>query len=499
MSDDLCYWSAREVAAAIRERRISPLEVFEAVARRIEAVNPRINGYVTLTLDQARDAAREAQEALHRTSDLGPLHGVPVAVKDDLAVRGVRYTCGSNLLSDHVADSDDLTVERLRRAGAIILGKTNLPEFGHKGTTDNLLFGTTNNPWDLTRTAGGSSGGSAAVVAAGLAYLALGTDIGGSVRIPASCCGVVGHKPSLGRVPRVPVGNFFNTAWTAGPIARTVADCALGLEVVSGPDIRDPFSIPSFAPWELDLEGELSGLRIGWAPNPTNAPVEPVVADAGRKTLERLESLGARIETRREKLPIPHGPLRSLLAGDALLVFVLADMHPPWRSLLLRVMGWFNKRYRFSPSFAPLARRGYSLPLWRYIAAQKEMTDFVEKSVWALFGECDLLATPTIALPPFPHPGAGQLGPAQVAGQRIEPHIDWMFTWPFNLSGQPAASVPCGWTTDGLPIGLQIVGRRCQDSLVLRVAGAIERLQPWAGRRPGVIAAGPGAPPGVVE
>jgi Asp-tRNA(Asn)/Glu-tRNA(Gln) amidotransferase A subunit family amidase len=495
VSDDLCYWSAREVAAAIRERRVSPLEVFEAVADRIQAVNPRINGYVTLTLDRARDEARHAQEALVRAGDLGPLHGVPVAVKDDLAVEGVRYTCGSNLLSGHVADHDDLTVERLRRAGAIILGKTNLPEFGHKGTTDNLLFGATNNPWDVTRTAGGSSGGSAAVVASGLAYLALGTDIGGSVRIPASCCGVVGHKPSLGRVPRVPVGNFFNTAWTAGPIARTVADCALGLQVVSGPDLRDPFSTPPLSPGELTLEGDFSGLRIGWTPSPTTAPVEPVVAEAARTTLGLLESLGVRVEDRREKLPIPHGTLRSLLAGDALLVFVLAEMHAPWRAQLLRALGWLSEKYRFSPSFASMARRGYRLPLWRYIAAQKEMTDFVEKSVWGLFGECDLLATPTIALPPFPHPGVGQLGPARVAGREIDRHIDWMFTWPFNLSGQPAVSVPCGWTEDGLPIGLQLVGRRCQDGLVLRVAAAIERLQPWAARRPPVAEAEPSAAP----
>jgi Asp-tRNA(Asn)/Glu-tRNA(Gln) amidotransferase A subunit family amidase len=495
LSNDLCYWSAGEVAAAIRAKRLSPLEAFAAVEKRINAVNPKINGYVTLTLDQARDAARQAQEALMRTGDIGPLHGVPVAVKDDLAIKGVRFTCGSNLLSEHIAEYDDLTVERLRRAGAIILGKTNLPEFGHKGTTDNLLFGATNNPWDLTRIAGGSSGGSAAVVAAGLAYLALGTDIGGSVRIPASCCGVVGHKPSLGRVPRVPVGNLFNTAWTAGPIARTVADCALGLQVISGPDLRDPFSIPPFAPGELALDGDLSGLRIGWTPSPTGAPVEPVVADAGRKTLGLLESHGVRVEDREEKLPIPHGALRSLLAGDVLLVFVLAEMHSPLRSFLLRVTSWFSRRYRFSPSFAPLARRGYHTPLWRYIAAQKEMTDFVEKAVWALFGECDLLATPTIALPPFPHPGVGALGPAQVAGRSIDRHVEWMFTWPFNLSGQPAVSVPCGWTAEGLPIGLQLVGRRCQDGLVLRVAAAIEGLQPWAGRRPLAVAAEPGAAP----
>lgn len=499
MSDELCYWSASDVAAAIRERRLSPLEVFDAVAKRIETVNPKINGYVTLMLDQARDAAKQAQEALLGPGEIGPLHGVPVAVKDDLAVKGVLYTMGSKLRSDCIADEDDLTVERLRRAGAVILGKTNLPEFGHKGTTDNLLFGATNNPWDLTRVAGGSSGGSAAVVASGLAYLALGTDIGGSIRIPASCCGVVGHKPSFGRVPRVPADNFFNTAWTAGPIARTVADVALGLRVVSGPDVRDPFSLPALSPKELDLDGDLSGLRIGWSSSPTAVPVEPIVADVARKTLSRLESIGVKIEERQERLPIPKDSLRSLLAGDALLAFVLgyqdsplAKMRPPLRSLLLRVKGWRDSRYRFSPSFAPMARRGFHTPLWRYIAAQKELTDFVEKSVWALFGDCDLIATPTIALPPFPHPGISELGPAQVAGRSIDRQVEWMFTWPFNLSGQPAVSIPCGWTADGLPLGLQLVGRRCEDGLVLRVAAAVERLQPWSGRRPAGIAAWPG-------
>jgi Asp-tRNA(Asn)/Glu-tRNA(Gln) amidotransferase A subunit family amidase len=486
VNDDLCYWSATRVAAAIRRRELSPVEVFDALARRIEAVNPTINGYVTLDLDRARDEARRAQEVAACAGALGPLHGVPVAVKDDLAVAGLRCTCGSRLLADHVPREDDLTVSRLRRAGAVIVGKTNLPEFGHKGTTDNSLFGATSTPWGPGRTAGGSSGGSAAVVAAGLAYLALGSDIGGSIRVPASCCGIVGHKPTFGRVPRVPAGNFFNTAWTAGPMARSVADTALGLRILAGPDVRDPFALPPLGKDELALEGDLDGVRIDFNPSPTGAPVEPVVAEAARAAAWRLAEAGARVDDARGNLPVPRRAIDEVLAGDSLVVFALAGMASRWRALLFRVAGWFSPRYRFSPSFARLAWRGFRVSLARYVAAQAELTDFVETHVAALFGEFDLLATPTIALPPFPHLGLGALGPDRVAGERIDPHIGWLFTWPFNLTGQPAVSVPCGWTADGLPLGLQIVGRRCEDGLVLRAAAALERLQPWEGRRPPV-------------
>ncbi len=484
MSEDICYWPAVQVAAAIRARQLSPVDVVEAVSQRIEALNPRINGYVTLDLDGARAAAKRAQEALVHQGEIGPLHGVPVAVKDDLDVRGLRCTCGSNLLADYTADDDDLTVTRLKKAGAIILGKTNLPEFGHKATTDNLLFGATNNPWGLDRIAGGSSGGSAAVLAAGMAYLALGTDIGGSIRVPASCCGVVGHKPSFGRVPRVPADNFFNTAWSAGPMARTTADVALGLRVLAGPDPRDPFCLPRLDEADLALDGDLKGLRLGWSPSPTGAPVEPVVAQAAQQAIGRLVSLGIEIMPVKATLPMPKQALDCLLGGDSMLVFVLAGMASPWRAFLLRVLGWFKTRYRFSPSFAPFAHRGFHTSLARYIAAQKEMTDFVENSVAGLFEGIDVLATPTIALPPFPHPGLDQLGPETVAGQAIDRHLGWLFTWPFNLSGQPAISIPCGWTAEGLPLGLQLVGRRCQDGLVLRLAAALERVQPWAQRRP---------------
>jgi Asp-tRNA(Asn)/Glu-tRNA(Gln) amidotransferase A subunit family amidase len=475
------------VADAIRRSEISPLDVFEAVARRIEAVNPRVNAYCTLDLDRARKAAHEAKEALTRNSPIGPLHGVPLAVKDDLAVQGMLYTCGSNLMASFQAEHDDLTVERLKRAGAVILGKTNLPEFGHKATTDNLLFGATSNPWNLDRIAGGSSGGSAAAVAAGMAYLALGTDIGGSIRIPASCCGIVGHKPSLGRIPRVPAGNFFNMAWTSGPMARTVADVALGLRVLAGPDLRDPFSLPSLGDGELDLTGDLRGVRIAWSRSPTGGPVEPIVADAARSKLELLKSQEVHILETSDTLEPPRGAVDDVLSGDFILVFELMGLGSWWRFTTMRMLGWFSKKYRLSPSFASFARRSFRTNLRRFIAAQNQITDFVEKTANRIFEDHDLLASPTLALPPFAHPGIAGLGPSAVNGQPIrDRHLGWLFTWPFNLTGQPAVSIPCGWSVDGLPLGLQIVGRRGADSLVLRVAAAIERLGPWDDRRPPV-------------
>lgn len=486
MTEAIHYWSATTVADAIRRGEVSPVEVFEAVARRIESVNPRVNAYCTLDLDRARQVAIAAQEALTRNGSIGPLHGVPVAVKDDLAVQGMTYTCGCNLMAAYKAEYDDLTVERLKRAGAVILGKTNLPEFGHKGTTDNLLFGTTRNPWNLDRIAGGSSGGSGAAVAAGMAYLALGTDIGGSIRLPASCCGIVGHKPSLGRIPRVPAGNFFNTAWASGPMARTVADAALGLRVLAGPDPRDPFSLPAPGSEELDLMGDLRGLRIAWSQSPTGGPVEPVVVDAARAALGSLEALGVQVQEIEDRLEAPRQAVDGVLSGDCMLMFVLMGVDSWWRFTALRMLGWFSKKYRLSPSFAPLARRSFRTSLRRYITAQKEITDFVEKTAHQIFEAHDLLASPTVALPPFPHPGLAELGAREVCGQPVDRHLGWFFTWPFNLTGQPAISIPCGWTEDGLPLGLQIIGRRGADGLVLRAAAAIERARPWGDRRPPV-------------
>jgi Asp-tRNA(Asn)/Glu-tRNA(Gln) amidotransferase A subunit family amidase len=317
--EDICFLSASEIAERIRAGELSAVEVTTTILRRIHALNPELNAYCKGAIDHkgAVRAAREADRFV-RTADREalaskPLLGVPVAVKDDLEVEGLPYTSGSMLNKDKKPDYDDVAVGRLRAAGAIILGKTNLPEFGHKGTTDNLLFGTTNNPWDLEKSAGGSSGGNGTALAAGLAYLALGTDVGGSIRKPASFCGVVGLKPTFGRVPRVPAGNAF-TVWVTGPMARTTADIALLMRVISGPDERDPYSLPEVAPHEWKVNQPLPGkLRVAWIPNLLGLPVEPVVA---QKTEAAVQLLGRQFRGV-EIIPVkdppwPEAPLEAL-------------------------------------------------------------------------------------------------------------------------------------------------------------------------------------------
>jgi aspartyl-tRNA(Asn)/glutamyl-tRNA(Gln) amidotransferase subunit A len=469
-NDDLCFLSATQLAADIRAGKVSPVEAVEAVAARIDRLNPKLNAYVTLDLDNARKDA----EAKHRMrdSDRGPLHGVPVAIKDDLAVNGLRFTCGSQLRAKEIAAYDDLTVARLRQAGAIVIGKTNEPEFGHKGITDNKLFGTTPTPWNLKRTAGGSSGGSAAAVAAGLAYIALGTDIAGSIRIPASCCGIVGHKATLGRIPRVPSYNAFVTQWFIGPLARTVADTALAMHVLAGPDDRDPFALPAMSEEEQSLEGNLNGLRLTFCPQPTGVPVVSEVAAAADRTVHLLAQRGVKITVREKPLPLaPLEALRVLFRAVSLADAGIQDE-----------ADFAAKQLLLTDSFAAFIEPGLKMTLADYLMAQCQLTTFLEQSAPEYWRDCDILATPTLAVPPFA--ADLPLGPEQVNGQKIDPQMEWAFTWPFNLTGQPAASIPCGWTRDGLPMGLQLVGRRGDDGLVLRVAAAIEMLAPWSHRRP---------------
>jgi aspartyl-tRNA(Asn)/glutamyl-tRNA(Gln) amidotransferase subunit A len=472
--DDLCYMSAVELSAQLRARKISPVEVVDALAERIKRLNPKLNAYVALDLDNARKDAemKHKMRQQHPDGDLGPLHGVPVAIKDDLGVKGLPFTCGSRLRENEIAEYDDLSVARLRKAGAIVLGKTNEPEFGHKGVTENRLFGTTPTPWNLQRTAGGSSGGSAAAVAAGLAYLALGTDAAGSVRIPASCCGIVGLKPSLGRVPRVPGYNAFVTQWFIGPLARTVVDTALALRVLAIPDDRDPFALPAPADKDLSLEGDLRGLRLVWCPRPTGIPVEAGVAGPAEKTVRLLEQRGVKM-TAREK-PLPPAPLEAIRVIFRAVALAEAGIRDE--------ADFKKKRDLLTDTFAAFIEPGLRRTLWDFLAAQGQVTTFLEQYAPEYWKDCDILATPTLAVPPFSTDLP--LGPERVAGQKIDPHLDWAFTWPFNLTGQPAVSIPCGWTEDGLPLGLQLVGRRGADGQVLRVAAAIEALAPWSGRRP---------------
>jgi Asp-tRNA(Asn)/Glu-tRNA(Gln) amidotransferase A subunit family amidase len=472
--DDVCYLSAVELAARIRARAVSPVDVIDALSARTNRLNPKLNAYITRDLVNARRVAemKHKERWEHPAADLGPLHGVPVAIKDDLEVSGLPFTCGSLLRKGVMGETDDLTVARLRDAGAIILGKTNEPEFGHKGVTENRLLGTTPNPWNLERTAGGSSGGSAAAVAAGLAYLALGTDIAGSVRIPASCCGIVGLKPSFGRIPRVPGYNAFVTQWYIGPLARTVADAALALRVLAGPDARDPFSLSSPGKDELSLQGDLRGLRLNFYPCPTGIPAETEVMQAAETTARLLDKRGVKVLLRRDPLPgAPLDALKVIFRAGCLADAGIADE-----------ADFRTKRDFLTDTFAEFVESGLKLTLRDYLESQARVTTFLERSAPDYWNDCDVLATPTLAVPPFST--KLPMGPDHIAGEEVDPQVGWTFTWPFNLTGQPAVSIPCGWTKDGLPLGLQLVGRRGADGLILRVAAGIEEQAPWSDRRP---------------
>ena len=465
-SDELCWRSATELTAMIRRKTVSPVEVVEAILARIERVNPRLGAFVTVTADEARRAARAAERAVMRKgARLGPLHGVPFSVKDLVITRGVRTTFGTPLFRDNVPVEDAPMVARLQAAGAIMIGKTNTPTFGWLGATHNLLFGPTRNPWHLDRTPGGSSGGASAAVAAGLGPLAVGTDGGGSIRIPASFAGVVGYKPSYGRIPIYPA----SAAWSLshiGPLTRTVADAALVLQVTAGPDERDPCSLPAAdVAYAKRLGRGVKGLRVAYADDlgggePVDAEVRRVAARAARA----FRDLGCRVESAAPGWPSPGECWYEIFLGG------VATRLAPYR----------DRRADLEPGLLRLIDEALANAPTRFIQA------WFDRLAWwqhprAFFEKYDLLVTPTVACPPFP---IGLDHPTEVAGKPVSPYGWIPFTYPFNLTGQPAASVPCGFTREGLPIGLQIVGRRFDDGAVLQAAAAFERARPWANARP---------------
>jgi aspartyl-tRNA(Asn)/glutamyl-tRNA(Gln) amidotransferase subunit A len=464
--DALCWMSGTEHAALIRRKKVSPVEVVDAVLERIAALNPRLNAYCTVTADGARKAARAAERALtRRSATLGPLHGVPFSVKDLVVTRGVRTTFGTPLYRDNVPTEDAPMVSRLTAAGAIMIGKTNTPTLGWIGATHNLLFGATRNPWDTETTPGGSSGGASAAVAAGMGSLAVGTDGGGSIRIPASFAGIFGHKPSFGRIPVVP----WSAAWSLshiGPMTRTVADAALVMNVCAGPDERDPHSLPSErVDYVKALKGDLGGLRIAWSTTLGFADaVHPEVAATCARATKAFREAGARVEEVRADWPSPRDAWHTIFCGG------IATRLAPYR----------ERREDIEPGLLDLVDWYLKQPPTAYVDAW-----FARLAWWqhprALFEKYDLLLTPTVACPPF---AVGLDNPSEIDGTPVPAYAWTPFTFPFNLTGQPAASVPCGFTTRGLPIGLQIVGRRFDDVSVLRASAAFERARPWAAARP---------------
>jgi Asp-tRNA(Asn)/Glu-tRNA(Gln) amidotransferase A subunit family amidase len=400
---------------------------------------------------------------------LGPLHGVPISFKDLTPTAGIRTTFGSKIFEHHVPQEDAVVVERARRAGAVILGKTNTPEFGCKGVTDNRIFGHTRNPWNLERIAGGSSGGAAAALAAGLGPLAEGSDLAGSIRVPASCCGVVGLKPSIGRIPRYPVVNNWTTFSVLGPMARTVRDAALLLSVMAGPDDRDPQSLPATGEdFARAADGGIRGLRVAWSPDLGYAPVDPEVRQLSGAAAKTFASLGSIVEEANPGFENPEAIFLDLSA-----------------SLRAAAYGGYLAQWKdqMDPILVNRILHADKLTAADYERATHRRTALWE-TVRKFFERYDLLLTPTIAVAPFP---IGTAFPGEIAGRPVNSPLSWIpFTFPFSLTGQPAISVPCGWTAEGLPVGLQIVGRRFADATVLRAAAAFEATCPWTHRRPGI-------------
>jgi aspartyl-tRNA(Asn)/glutamyl-tRNA(Gln) amidotransferase subunit A len=467
-SSELIWRSALEQAALVRSKQASPVELTEALLARIEAINPKLNAFCLVSGDHARRAAREAEIAVMKNEPLGLLHGVPLSIKDVVFTRGLRTTGGSRLFAEAVPEEDAVAVGRLRAAGAVILGKTTTSEFGHKAVTESPLFGVTRNPWNLAMTPGGSSGGGAAAVAAGLGAVAIGTDGGGSVRLPAAFCGLYGIKPSQGRVPQTLGFPGFEGLSCTGPLTRTVRDAALVLDVIAGGDDRDRHSLPREPGSYVEgCEDDIRGLHVAWTPDLGYARVDPAVQALCENAAAEFENLGCHVEVVNPGWENPETAFSTLVA---------AQFWAHWSDKLP------EEESRLDPTLAKFIRRGESITARDYIRA----AEFV-RAYWTeaqtFLARFDLLLTPTVAVPPFP---AGQSPPREVAGERVSV-LGWMpFTYPFNLTGQPAASVPVGMTDDRLPVGLQIVGRRHADRVVLAASAAYEAACPWSDLRPAI-------------
>ena len=461
---DLCYLPALELRDRYRGRELSPVEVTAAVLDRIDALQPRLNAFVTVTRDRAMEQARAAERA-YGDGSAGPLAGIPLSLKDLVPTRGVRTTMGSLLHRDWVPDFDAPVVERLLGAGGVLLGKTNTPEFGWKGETSNRVSGTTHNPWRHGRTPGGSSGGAAAAVAAGLGPIAQGSDGAGSIRIPSSFSGIFGIKPSFGLVPQYPA-SAVELLSHVGPMTRTVRDAALMLGVMAGADPRDPHSWSRPGDYLAQLneapERPEPPARVAWSPDLASAPVDPEVARVTAAAAQRFGELGYEVEEASPDVGDPCGLINVLwCVGEA---GVHGDRFSEVRDDL-------------DPGLAAIIDTAHNYRALDVAGALRARLDYYHR-MRTFMERYELLLTPTMPLPAF---AAGLDKPDRIGETALDAGLSWTpFTYPFNLTGQPAATVPCGFTADGLPVGLQIVGRRHADGTVLAAAAAFEAAHPWA-------------------
>ena len=470
-SVDLCAWPATELVRAIAAREISAGEVMEAHLARIDAVNPTVNAVVTLLPDLARRGAEAADAAVARGDALGPLHGLPVAHKDLTPTRGIRTTFGCRAFEHFVPDDDALVVERLRAAGAITIGKTNTPELGAGSQTFNAVFGATRNPYDPTKTCGGSSGGAAVALATGMIPIADGSDLGGSLRNPAGYCNVVGFRPSPGRVPIWPSQAAWFPLGVQGPMARSVTDVALVLSAIAGPDPRAPIALsePGSA-FRPPLDGDMDGAVVAWSRDLGGLPVDPrvtAVLDAERAT---FETLGCVVEDAEPDMRGADDVFRVWRAWYFEACYgSLLDEH---RDLLKDTVIWNIEEGRRLDG----PRLGEAARTWS--ALLDRVRRFLERY--------EFLVLPVSQAPPF---DVDLAYPTEIAGVRLETYLDWMASCAhISVLGLPAIAVPCGFTDDGLPVGIQIVGRQHADLRVLQLAHAFERHNRAGDRRPPIEA-----------
>jgi amidase len=479
LADELAYATVTEVAARIRRRDLSPVEVLDATIERIEARNPSINALVYLGFDDARAAAREAERHVTTGAELGPLHGVPTAIKDlfDFKPGWPATFGGIRALRDFRLNTYCAFAERAEAAGAVLVGKGNSPVMGFRGTCDNPLFGPSRNPFDTSKNTGGSSGGCAAAVSDGLLTFAEGTDGGGSIRIPASWCGIYGYKQSFGRVPYISRPNAFGGTdpfLFEGPLTRTVEDAALVLSAIAGYDPRDPLALDDDADFTGAARRSIAGMRIAYTPDYDVFPIDRRVATVVRDAVAAFEDAGAHVEevtlgiTRDQRelsdlwcrliMPINVAGIETLkAAGIDLLGDHPADLPPQYRS-------WLERGYALT-----------ALDIANDQAVRTEIYDVIQ----GVFADYDLIAGPTLsALPVDNRDDGNTVGPSEVEGVAVDELIGWCPTYLVNYTGHPAASVPAGMA-DGLPVGMQLIGRRYADADVLAASAAFERIRPW--------------------
>ena len=478
-ANEICRMDAVTLAKHIRSKKLSPVEVIDAVLARMEKLEPILHAFCTPTPELARRTAKKIEKDIMAGKPVGPLAGVPVGIKDLVCTKGIKTVSGSWAYADFVPDEDDVVVERLKDAGAVILGKTNVPEFGYSGVGHNPVFPTTRNPWNTDLTPGGSSAGSGAAVASGMGPFAIGSDGGGSVRIPSAHCGLYGMKASMGRVPlypgvkdeRYPGVSSWESLEHIGPMARTVADAALMLSIIAGPDDRDRHTLPKEEgfDWMKSLKGDLKGLKVAYTLDwggyaPVDKRVRKIVTDAV-KVFER--DLGCNVEEANPGWSNPYEAFWGMVA----------------RETDLRGMRAMEKKLgeKMTPHVRDFLKTEWTAEQFTDAMVQRKA---VNNKMWRFMRKYDLLLTPTLSVPPFE---VGIQGPTNIDGKEVEP-FEWLhFTYPLNLTGQPAATVPAGWTDDGLPVGLQIIGRHLGDAMVLRASACFEAARPWKNRWPPLL------------